>query len=250
MTNSITKTKGVVLSTVPYNDRTQFVRIYTEQLGKVTCKVTLSRVHRNGGQRLLYAPLTVLELVLEGRIGQDFKQIQEATLINSPYTLSMSDPGKAAQCLYMAELLDKTVKEVEANARLWQFVSQSVELLQLTHSGSANFHLVFTTRLCYHIGFQVDNTKWREGDAVRHLRGRVHHWPYLSPTLSCGRFRQLAASVARHAIFDARLAATDARTEECPIGHDALFLAHSPTGNRQFAFGRGAKRTFRMTNWP
>ena len=163
MTNSITKTKGVVLSTVPYNDRTQFVRIYTEQLGKVTCKVTLSRVHRNGGQRLLYAPLTVLELVLEGRIGQDFKQIQEATLINSPYTLSMSDPGKAAQCLYMAELLDKTVKEVEANARLWQFVSQSVELLQLTHSGSANFHLVFTTRLCYHIGFQVDNAKWREG---------------------------------------------------------------------------------------
>ena len=163
MTNSTIKTKGVVLSTVPYNDRTQFVHIYTEQLGKVTCKITISRLRRSGGQRTFYAPLTELELVLAGTPGQELWQISEATLLLSPYMLSASDPGKTAQCLYMAELLDRTIREVEANPRLWQFISQSAELLQLTEQGSANFHLVFTTRLCYLIGFRVDNSAWQPG---------------------------------------------------------------------------------------
>jgi len=163
MTNSAIKTKGVVLSTVPYNDRTQFVHIYTEQLGKVTCKITLSRLRRSGGQRTLYAPLSLLDMVLEGKPGQELRQIQEATLLLSPYMLSMSDPGKTAQCLYMAELLDRTIKQIEPDAKLWQFVSHSVELLQLTTEGSANFHLVFTTRLCFHLGFRVDNSQWQPG---------------------------------------------------------------------------------------
>jgi len=163
MANSTIKTKGVVLSTVPYNDRTQFVHIYTEQLGKVTCKITLSRLRRSGGQRTLYAPLSLLDMVLEGKPGQELRSIQEATLILSPYMLSMCDPGKTAQCLYMAELLDRTIKQVEADAKLWQFVSHSIEMLQLIDEGCANFHLVFTTRLCYHLGFRVENDQWQPG---------------------------------------------------------------------------------------
>lgn len=163
MANSTIKTQGVVLSTVPYNDRTQFVHIYTEQLGKVTCKITLSRLRHSGGQRTLYAPLSMLEMVLETKPGQELHSIQEATLLLSPYMLSMSNPGKTAQCLYIAELLDRTIKQVEADEKLWQFVSHSVELLQLTTSGSANFHLIFTTRLCFHLGFHVDNEQWQPG---------------------------------------------------------------------------------------
>lgn len=163
MANSTTKTKGVVLSTVPYNDRTQFVHIYTEELGKVTCKVALTRLHHNGGQRMLYAPLTLLELVLEGHPGQELQKIQEAILLQSPYTISMYDPGKTAQCMYMAELMDKTIKEIERNPRLWRFLSQSVELLGLITEGSANFHLLFTSKLSYLIGFHVDNSGWEPG---------------------------------------------------------------------------------------
>ena len=93
MTNSIIKTKGIVLSTVPYNDRTQFVHFYTEELGKLTCRITIGRIHRGGGQRTLYAPLTILDLVLEGRNNQDIMKIAEAQLLHSPYLLSMSDPA-------------------------------------------------------------------------------------------------------------------------------------------------------------
>lgn len=181
MTNSTTKTKGVVLSTVPYNDRTQFVHFYTERLGKVTCKITLSRLRHSGGQRMLYAPLSVLDMVLEVKNGQELYKIEEATLLLSPYTLSMYDPGKTAQCLYMAELLDKTIKEVETNLRLWNFIYQSIELLQLTEQGSANFHLIFTTRLCYHIGFHVDNSQWQPGMQFDISEGIYTHSPIYHP---------------------------------------------------------------------
>ena len=163
MTNQSTKTQGIVLCTIPYNDRSQFVHIYTEQLGKITCRVTLTRLRRSGGQRMLYAPLSLLDMQLDSKPGQEIQHISEASLLLSPYTLSMTDPGKTAQCLYMAELLDKTIKEVEANPRLWQFIRQSVELLQYIQSGSANFHLVFTTRLSYLIGFHVDNSTYEPG---------------------------------------------------------------------------------------
>ncbi|MBP5681043.1 MAG: DNA repair protein RecO [Bacteroidales bacterium] len=186
MTNSTTKTRGIVLTTIPYNDRTQFVHIYTEGLGKVTCKITVTRLRHNVGQRTLYAPLSVLDLVLEARPGQEIHTIKEATLVLSPYLLSMTDPSKTAQCLYMTELLDKTVKEVEPNARMWQFISQSVELLQLSQSGSANFHLIFTTRLCHLIGFHVDNSTYRPGMQFDISEGiytsaPIHHPYYLTP---------------------------------------------------------------------
>ncbi|MBR0037507.1 MAG: DNA repair protein RecO [Bacteroidales bacterium] len=164
MTNSINKTKGIVLCAIPYNDRTQFVHFYTELFGKLTCRITIGRIHRGGGQRTLYAPLSVLDLVLEGHNNQEILKIKEAQLLRSPYLLSMSDPAKTAQCLYMAELLDKTIGEVgETNPKLWDFISQSIELLELTQNGSANFHLVFTTRLCHLIGFHVDNQAYRQG---------------------------------------------------------------------------------------
>lgn len=163
MSNSNNKTRGVVLSTVPYNDQTSFVHIYTEEFGKISCRLTSGRRKQNSQQRMLYAPLAILDLVLSNQGQKEVFSIQEASSVLSPYILTMGDPGKTAQCLYMAELLDKTILEVEPNQKLWQFISQSIELLQLTESNSANFHLVFTTRLCYLLGFKVDNDSYREG---------------------------------------------------------------------------------------
>lgn len=136
---------------------------------------------------MLYAPLSVLDLVLEGHSNHDILKIAEAQLLQSPYMLSMADPGKTAQCLYMAELLDKTIGEIgEPNPKLWSFISQSIELLELMQEGSANFHLVFTTRLCHLIGFHVDNSTYREGMQFDISEGvytalPIYHAYYLTP---------------------------------------------------------------------
>lgn len=158
------KTRGVVLTIIPYNDRTQFVHIYTETAGKITCRLKTSVRRRHSNERNFYTPLSMLDLVVNRISGSDLYEIVEASLISSPYLLSsVYDPAKGAQCLYMAELLDKTIREVETNARLWKFIEQSIMLFPLIEEGSANFHLLFTTKLCYLIGFHVDIEQYEPG---------------------------------------------------------------------------------------
>jgi len=158
------KTRGAVLAIIPYNDRTQFVHIYTETTGKITCRVKATPRSKRTSNRNYFTPLSVLDLVISNRNGGDLYDIDESSLLSSPYLLSAAyDPGKSAQCLYMAELLDKTIREVEPNATLWQFIEQSIEMLQIIEKGAANFHLLFTTRLCYLLGFHVDTTQYQPG---------------------------------------------------------------------------------------
>lgn len=191
------KTLGVVLSTIPYNDRTQFVHIYTQTIGKITCRVKATPRSRRTSGRNYFSPLTLLDMVIDKHGEGDLYDIAEATLVSSPYLMpSLSDPGKTAQSIYMAELLDKTIREVEANDRLWHFVEQSIEALPIVEEGAANFHLLFTTRLCYLLGFTVDISQYREGMQFDIREGiftdrPIGHPNYLTPLSAAWLYKLL-----------------------------------------------------------
>ena len=164
MTAETDKTQAIVLATVPVSDRVQFVHLYTEKFGRMTCRIPQATRGRRASQlRTLTTPMTLLDLVLKGRAGRDVRDIGEAQVISSPYMLTMSHPDKAAQCLYMAELLAHTVREEEANRRLWDFVVGSLDVLERCEAGWANFHLVFTCGLIGQLGFSVDTGRYEPG---------------------------------------------------------------------------------------
>lgn len=164
MTTLKDKTPGIVLSSIPINDHWQFVHIYTERLGRITCRVPLaSRGRRASQMRQTFTPMTMLDLVLSGFRGalpntttaSEILQIQELSIVRSPYYMTLSHPEKATQCLFMAELIDHTVREVEANAQLWQFITGSLEILESLDRDWANFHLVFICGLARQLGFYI-----------------------------------------------------------------------------------------------
>ena len=182
----IEKTKGFVLTTVPYNDKMSFVHIYTERWGKQTYKVSLSKGRRSVVPRPMLAPLTELSLVVHQNEKSEVQKIVEAETLLSSYDITLSDVSKSSQCFYIAELLDRTVREVESNPRLWNFLEQSVRLLSVNQAGQANFHLVFTARLSYLLGFRVDMESWREGcyfdvEEGMFTPGPISHANYLMP---------------------------------------------------------------------
>lgn len=161
-TNEITE--GIVLSLIPYNDHTQLVHIYTERYGKLTYRCPLSRSKKNGPLRTAMAPMTLVELtVRQDPRKVDLLQLNEVQVLLSPYLLAMSDPGATAQCLYLAELIDHSVREVEQNKPLWSFLRQGLELLATSPAGQANFHLIFTLRLCQLLGFHIDDEEYSAG---------------------------------------------------------------------------------------
>lgn len=160
------KTAAIVLGTVPINDHTQFVHLYTEQRGRITCRIPLvSRGKRAAQLRNMMTPMTLLQLDLKPGHG-DILQIQEAEILRSPYMFTMMHPDKAAQCMYIAELTHHAVRPLEQapDSRLWKFLLHSLDILENAESGWANFHLVFTCKLTSILGFSIDDSEYQSDD--------------------------------------------------------------------------------------
>ena len=181
------KTQAIVLTTVKLNDRTPLVHFYTEQLGRVTCSVPMvARGKQASRLRNMMTPMTLLELDLGGRPSDHIRTIVEANIVQSPYMLTLTHPDKAAQCIYMAELLAHTVREEERNARLWDFLVGSLTVLYHCDEGWGNHHLVFTCGLIFQLGFGIDTEAYTPGccfdmrEAVFTSQDILHPY-YLNP---------------------------------------------------------------------
>lgn len=176
------KTQALVLATIPFNDRTQFVHLYTEAQGRVTCKVPIAaRGRKANHQRSMLSPMTVLDLVLGGRPQDEVRSLIEAEVVRSPYLLTLTHPDKAAQCLYMAEFLAHTVREHEPNRRLWQYITYCLELLEHCDEGWANFHLLFTNGMIDLLGFSVNTDDYCPGCCFDMVEGTFTRQPIAHP---------------------------------------------------------------------
>lgn len=182
MASNTDKTRAIVLTTITLNDRTQFVNLYTEMFGRVTCRIPLiSRGKKANQMRTMMTPMTLLDLVLSGKPSEEIRQIGEAQVIKSPYLLTISHPGKGSQCLFMAELLSHTVREQEANPRLWDYIVGSLEILENCETGWANFHLIFTVGLSSQLGFCIDPEDYQPGCQFDIIEGQFTTAPITHP---------------------------------------------------------------------
>lgn len=159
------KTLAIVLCTIPINDHTQFVHFYTQQRGRITCRIPLVQRGKRGNQlRTMMTPMTLLQFILRPGHGE-VHQIQEAEIVRSPYMITLTHPEKAAQCMFIAELTHHVVRPLEQapDARLWQFLLHSLDVLENAETGWANFHLIFTCQLISILGFSIDATEYQTG---------------------------------------------------------------------------------------
>lgn len=153
MTGNSYKSRGVVLHTMPHGESGHIVYVYTELFGRVSYYINSGKrgVATVGGSKIMLHPLTVIEFV--GSKGRGaFHRITEAKRAFASYTM-FDDIYKSTISLYVAELIYKIVKEEEANSFLFEFIFQSIKVLQIIDEGKPNFHLYFTTQLTKYLGF-------------------------------------------------------------------------------------------------
>ncbi len=181
----IFKTKGIVLSTIPYNDKTSFVHIYTSEFGMISYAVAISRSKKAKFQRSLFAPLTMLDLEVEHKATRSAQKILEAQALAQHYNLQI-DPIKNAVSFFIAEFLDRVIQEHEANPTLYTYIENSIVLFELIDQGKANFHLIFLAHLSSLLGLAINVDSYKEntyfdlldGTFVDAIPAHVH---YLEP---------------------------------------------------------------------
>jgi DNA repair protein RecO (recombination protein O) len=151
------KTRGIVLHSSPYSDRFAITLIYTEHFGRISYLTVRTANRRSKIPKSLFYPFSPLELVVEHLNLRDIQRIREAKA-HLPLVAIPTNPVKNAIVLFLAELFAKVIREEHPNAELFEFLLQSVKILELTDKSCANFHLAFMIGLTRYLGFFPDDS--------------------------------------------------------------------------------------------
>jgi DNA repair protein RecO (recombination protein O) len=145
------KTKGIVLHYIKYGDTSIIAYIYTEVFGRQTFIVNGVRKKTSKIRLNQFQPLSILELDVYYKPSRDIQRIKE--LKNSLLLKTVHDNiVKSSIALFIAEIMYKTLREVEPNKPLFDFIYNSIHILDIKDKGIENYHLVFLLLLSRYLG--------------------------------------------------------------------------------------------------
>ncbi|MDO4320625.1 MAG: recombination protein O N-terminal domain-containing protein [Bacteroidales bacterium] len=154
----------VALRTIKYDDRRSIVSAWSEQLGRVSFIVPDGASREARRRRALLMPLSLFEGVSDVRSGRDLLSLRDLRPAFVLPELSC-DPVKAMVAMFLAEVLERVLREAQPDRLLTAFLFESVVRLDsmCDRTAVANFALVFLYRLGYFAGIQPDGSTWRRG---------------------------------------------------------------------------------------
>ncbi|MDD2436829.1 MAG: DNA repair protein RecO [Massilibacteroides sp.] len=147
----LAKTKGVVLHTIPYSDTYSIVHVYTETFGRAAYLVPRNKGKKATFAKALFIPLSVVEMEVDHQNKRDLHRIKEIR-ISFPQTEIYCNPVKNIIAMFLAEVLFRVLKETEPDVSLFQYLYDSIQLMEVVEDGIANFHIVFLLKLLIHLG--------------------------------------------------------------------------------------------------
>ncbi len=146
------KTRGIVFHVTHYSESSVVAKIYTELFGLQSYLISSVRKKKSKIKTAALQPLTLIDLVVYHKEGNGLQRLADAK--NNPVLTSIPfDVRKSSIVLFMNEVLFKSVKEEEANQSLFDFIFDSIRLLDLQRIVNSDFHLLFLIQLTKHLGF-------------------------------------------------------------------------------------------------
>jgi len=146
------KTRGIILRQIKYSENSIIVQVYTELFGRQSYIVSGVRSKKSKNKINIFQPLHIVEMEVYYKASREMQRISEVKSI-VPLTSIPLDPLKSSQAIFLAELLLKSIREEEKDLNLFEFIINSIQLLDLTKENPANFHLVFMLKLSRFLGF-------------------------------------------------------------------------------------------------
>ena len=151
------KTKGIALHYIKYGDSSIIAHIYTDVFGRQAYIVNGVRSKKSKIRLSLFQPLSVLDMDVYYKPGREIQRIKELRSYLLLRTIH-SDITKSSMAIFISEVIYKTLREVEANRPLFDFLINSIHILDTTEKGIENFHLVFMLMLSKYIGISPQIT--------------------------------------------------------------------------------------------
>jgi len=150
------KTRGIVLHFIKYSETSVIVTIYTERFGRQSYIINGVRSKKAKIKANILQPLFLLDMEVYHKPKRDLqrvKEVQNAVIFTSlPY-----DIRKSTLAIFIAEIIYKAIQEQESNPDLFEYLYNSVQILDLKESGLSVFHIYFLIQLSKYLGFFPNN---------------------------------------------------------------------------------------------
>lgn len=168
------KTKGLVLRSVKYGDTSLVVTVFTELFGLQSYIVSGVRkaTKKGSGPANLFQPGALLDLVVYHSSSKSLQRIKEFQW-SVLYIELFSSVPKHSVCLFMVELLHRSLKQPEPNPELFYFMEDC--LLGLDKSSDAvmaNIPLFYAIHLAFFFGYRLVDEREEEGSWLDLREGR------------------------------------------------------------------------------
>ena len=151
------KTRGIVLHTVRYGEKSVVAYLLTDTLGRQTYMVGgVGSGKSRSNKMALLQPMFPLSIEGLESPRTEMHRFREAVL-DYPLQSMPFDVRKSTIALFMAEVLYRLIGESETNSVLFDFVWGSIEALDAIEEGVANFHLWFLAHISRFLGFAPGN---------------------------------------------------------------------------------------------
>lgn len=151
------KSKAIVLHTIKYKDNSIIAYCYTEAFGRTSFLVNNAFAKgKNPGKAVYFQPFAILDVVFYIKESMNLCRLKEVS-ISINQTAIPFNPVKRSIVFFLSEVVHRTVKEEEPNRLFYNFLENSIHLLDIMHSGVANFHLIFLMQHSRHLGFFPSN---------------------------------------------------------------------------------------------
>jgi DNA repair protein RecO (recombination protein O) len=146
------KTQGIVISSIKYRDTDLIIKCYTKSHGSISFMVKgVLKSKRGKFRSSMFQILSLLDIEMQYRNKGQLEYFKEVQNIN-PLNGLQNNVYKSSIAMFMAEILKSVIFEEEQNESLFDFLKDSILLLDQSDS-FANFHLSFLTKLSAFIGF-------------------------------------------------------------------------------------------------
>lgn len=181
-------TQGIVLHTIKYSETSLIVKMYTRNFGLQSYMINGVRSKKSTKKARLFQPLALVEMVVSNSNKGTLQRISEITPLH-PYSEIPFDMVKSSIVFFLNEVLYKSLGEEQADEDLFDFIKNSMLLLDLKHENCSNFHAFFMIQLSRFLGFFPEG-KCTEQNPIFDLKeGRFvkilpRHPHYLNPEMS------------------------------------------------------------------
>lgn len=151
----IAETQGIVLNYIKYKETSIIVKIYTQKFGLKSFIVNGIRSKKAKRSIGLFQPLTLLEIQLYYYENRELLRLSDAKISQATPVISQNII-KSTLALFVTEVLGKTLThEHHENNQLYQFLRDSVLILDALEKNIEDFHLLFLIEYSVFLGLDL-----------------------------------------------------------------------------------------------